>query len=116
MNGLGGDDSIVDGEAAPEADTLDGGNGLDTLTFTGRAASVRVDLAADPQVAGSTGEDNVLTSFESAVGGEGADDLLGPTRSSPERLFLGGGAGQRPALLAVAVARRWCAAGPATTS
>ena len=93
VNGLGGNDTINDGEAAPGADRLDGGNGLDTLTFTGRQASVRVDLAADPQTGGSAGEENVLASFEAAAGGDGADDLLGPTRASPDRLFLLGGAG-----------------------
>jgi len=58
------------------ADVLDGGAGADTVSYEGRATAVTVDLEATaPQ--GGPGEGDLLSGFESATGGDGADLLRG---------------------------------------
>lgn len=70
-----GDDLIVDEPAAPAADLIDAGEGVDALLFTGRAAAVTVDLSPTGQSAGSAGESNTISEFELASGGAGDDTL-----------------------------------------
>jgi Ca2+-binding RTX toxin-like protein len=70
-----GDDLIVDETAAPAADLIDGGEGVDALLFSGRKAAVTVDLSQTSQRAGSAGENNTITGFELASGGSGDDTL-----------------------------------------
>ena len=93
----GGDDEIVDEPGAPVADLIDAGEGLDTLLFAERGASVQADFGPTEQSAGSTGEGNQLTGVELAGGGEGDDVLTfaAPLRAlapSDGLLPLGGGA------------------------
>ena len=61
--------------APPSVDRLDGGPDVDTVAYAARAQSVTVDLAA--RTSGSTGEQDILTSIENALGGPGPDRLLG---------------------------------------
>ena len=81
IGGSGGDalsDGDVDGAAAglaPNADTLDGGPGLDRLSYAQRTRGVVVDLAKNRQ-AGRPGEIDVARGFEWVTGGKG-DDRLG---------------------------------------
>jgi Ca2+-binding RTX toxin-like protein len=60
----------------PGSDTIDGGAGRDRLTFRGRTAGVKVDLAA-AAVAGHGGERDRLAGIEDLAGGDGDDFLLG---------------------------------------
>ena len=98
--GDGGDSLIGDGADSPADnrpgtpepgrgnDVIDGGLGGDTVSYVGRTAGVRVDLA-DSAPGGSSGERDRITGVENAVGGDGADLLLG----NDERNLLTGGAG-----------------------
>ena len=82
IGGRGGDtlsDGDVDGAAAdlaPNADTLDGGPGLDRLSYAQRTRGVVVDLAKNGP-AGMPGEKDVARSFEWVTGGKGDDRLAG---------------------------------------
>ena len=70
--------AIVDGGAAdlaPNADMLDGGPGLDRLSYAQRTRGVVVDLAKGGP-AGEPGEKDVARGFEWLTGGKG-DDRLG---------------------------------------
>ena len=89
VTGGGGDDLLADGDdpAAPDADRIDGGPGVDVVSYAGRTAAVTVFLGADGATpdAGQAGERDVLAAVEGAEGGSG-DDRLRPA-----------GAGARPA-------------------
>jgi hypothetical protein len=101
LRGEGGDDALQDGRllalsppawvssdywpylrtlVAPgsaERDVFDGGDGSDTLGYTGRRGGVAADLArADPH-AGTRGEGDSLHGLEALGGGNGNDRLLG---------------------------------------
>ncbi len=69
-----GDDVVREGTAA-EPDTLDGGEGNDTLTFSGRSTPVVADLGTGGQTAGGVGEGNTVAGFERLIGGSGGDQL-----------------------------------------
>lgn len=85
VRGGAGPDTIAEGEATPEADVLDGGDGNDQIQFAGRVLPVLVDLAsAGAEVAGTAGEGNAVSAFEEALGGDGADTLLGSFTAAPE--------------------------------
>ncbi|GGH19481.1 hypothetical protein GCM10007036_22420 [Alsobacter metallidurans] len=75
IDGGKGDDVVIlrlDGDH----DTADGGDGLDTLDFSGATVAVTVDLAHGRSSSGSgSGNDDVVLSFEVVVGGSG-DDLF----------------------------------------
>lgn len=77
LTGSPGIDRLLDGdrEGAPARDTVDGGDGLDTISYEGRSAGVSVDLAAGR--GGARGEHDILTSVERAHGGRGDDRLIG---------------------------------------
>jgi hypothetical protein len=84
LHGGAGPDQLSDGDLsrgagsgrAPDRDVLDGGAGVDTVSYRQRTASVRVDLA-DGSSDGERGERDLLTSIESIVGGQGSDRLAG---------------------------------------
>jgi hypothetical protein len=57
-------------------DTIDGGAGVDEITFRGRSTDVSVDLAAGTS-AGTGGEHDSIAGIESVTGGDGDDRLLG---------------------------------------
>jgi RTX calcium-binding nonapeptide repeat (4 copies) len=90
---LGGtnDDTLTDGDTsgAADSDVIDGGPGRDRVSYASRSAGVTVDLA-DRRPAGEPGERDVLKSIEGAIGGAGADTLIGT--DAPDNR-LDGGAG-----------------------
>jgi ribosomal protein S27E len=72
LRGRGGPDTLVDGDGdQPDADVLDGGTGIDTVSYARRRTGVSVDL-----VAGGSSEGDSLSRVESAVGGHGDDHLV----------------------------------------
>ena len=77
---LGGsnEDTLIDGDVsgAADSDVLDGREGGGVVSYAGRTAPVRVDLAR-PGSAGEAGEGDVVRSVRGAVGGAGADELRG---------------------------------------
>ncbi len=88
LTGDAGGDVLTDGDRdaaaaglAPDADRLDAGPGVDTLSYAQRTRRVLVDLAtADP--AGAPGEGDVARGFESVRGGRGNDRLAGDGRDN----------------------------------
>ncbi len=68
IDGGGGADTVADG--GDSGDSLAGGAGTDTLTYAGAAVNVNLDLS------GAAATDTA-SSFENAVGGNGADGLRG---------------------------------------
>ena len=79
-------DGDTDGAAGP--DVLDGGAGSDTVSYAHRTQPVRVDLA-DAGPDGAVREGDAVRGIENAVGGRGADRLVGDRR--PNELRGGGG-------------------------
>jgi RTX calcium-binding nonapeptide repeat (4 copies) len=101
LRGEGGDDALQDGRllalappvwttsdywpylrtlVAPvraERDVFDGGDGTDTLGYSGRRRGLVVDLARTDPHAGSRGERDLLQGLEAVGGGNGNDRLLG---------------------------------------
>ena len=84
------DGSTADGpDRGGGNDTMIGGNGDAVVSYAGRSAGVRIDLA-DPQGAqGAAGERDRLSAIDDVVGGAGDDVLLG----DDARNTLGGGGG-----------------------
>lgn len=77
LGGRGDDDMVGDALGAPPApDVLDGGEGSDSVDYSGRPQGIVVDLAAGGP-AGAPGEGDRLTSVEEVSGGEGDDVLRG---------------------------------------
>jgi Ca2+-binding RTX toxin-like protein len=83
LTGGAGGDLLSDGDRdgatanlAPDADMLDGGPGVDMLSYSQRTRAVVVDLADDDPV-GERGEGDVARRFESVRGGDGSDRLAG---------------------------------------
>ena len=76
---------MVDGGAG--TDLLEGGDGLDTLSYAGRPETIAVDLAA--ATAGAPGEEDRIAGFENARGGDGPDVLRAGAGAA--RLEGGGG-------------------------
>jgi Ca2+-binding RTX toxin-like protein len=69
-------------------DTLNGGDGIDTLTFQAAASGVAVDLAQEGGTAGIAAGDK-YTNFENIIGSNFADTLIGSAVSNT----INGGAG-----------------------
>ncbi|MBA1155470.1 calcium-binding protein [Microvirga mediterraneensis] len=86
VTGTSGDDIYAPSEYAD--DTLDGGNGIDTLTFQAAGSGVAVDLTAGVGTAGIAAGDT-YTNFERVIGSNFADTLTGGNGAST----LQGGAG-----------------------
>jgi Ca2+-binding RTX toxin-like protein len=63
-------------------DSFDGGRGRDGVSYDGRSAGVRVDLADTAAVGGARGEHDSVKSVQNAVGGGGDDRLAGNKRSN----------------------------------
>jgi hypothetical protein len=113
VDGGPGGDVLFEGGDALEAESIDsdthaGGEGIDTLSYGGRAEPVNVNLGrTDAQ--GAAGEDDRASEVEQAIGGSGGDVLVlaetggllngGPgddaLTGSPgaDRLYSGGGEG-----------------------
>jgi Ca2+-binding RTX toxin-like protein len=79
LNGQAGDDQLNGGpERSPEeADTLIGGDGVDTADYDQRVAPLTITLDGVP-ADGEVGEDdNVASDVENVIGGTGGDTLVG---------------------------------------
>jgi len=89
LHGGPGPDELSDGDRshgssgarAPDRDILDGGSGVDTVSYRQRTAPVEVDLA-DKGGDGERGERDALTGIESIVGGQARDRLAGDARAN----------------------------------
>ncbi len=95
LTGGDGGDELTDGDRdgaatrlRPDADTLDGGPGLDTLSYRQRTRGVVVDLASDDPV-GEPREGDIARGFEAVTGGKGDDRLAGDGEAN----YLDGGGG-----------------------
>ena len=86
LRGAGGNDNFVDDGGAGEADTVDGGEGSDTVSYQARRTAVSVALDQP-----ATGEDR-LTGVENVRGGGGDDTLTGDALSNT---LEGGGGNDR---------------------
>jgi RTX calcium-binding nonapeptide repeat (4 copies) len=113
LRGEGGDDALLDGRlltltwpewvgsdyppfrrtrfaaVSPERDVFDGGEGTDSLRYTGRLHGVIADLAHRGRHAGERGEGDSLRGLEGVHGGNGDDRLLGTESAN----LMSGGAG-----------------------
>jgi hypothetical protein len=94
VRGLGGDDILI-GDDRPDvfappdaaaADSLDGGEGIDLVSYAARSVPVTVDLSHDGP-SGAAGEGDRLTSIEGAAGGVAGDVLTGDDGAN---VLLGG--------------------------
>jgi RTX calcium-binding nonapeptide repeat (4 copies) len=63
-------------------DSFDGGPGGDTISYDGRAAGIRVDLAGSRARGAARGERDSVRQLENAIGGAGDDRLLGDRRAN----------------------------------
>ena len=95
LHGQGGPDILIDGDrsgatgdAGPRSDVLDGGTGVDVVSYQGRTASVSVDLS-DSAPDGEAGEGDIILGVESITGGRGNDRLAGD--DGPNRIDGRGG-------------------------
>ena len=70
-------------------DFFDGGKGADTVSYEGRLAGVRVDLATAAPIGGTGRERDSVAAVEGALGGAGDDRLMGNRRVN----WLSGGDG-----------------------
>lgn len=86
--GAGGD-RLLSEDAPDGADVLDGGRGLDQISYMGRDGDIAIDLGSAAAVDGESGEGDSLVSFENVESGGGNDLLIGS--SAAERLVGGGG-------------------------
>ncbi len=90
LDGLEGDDLFDEGAAASGADVINGGPGVDTVTYENRSIGVHVELCATAAASGCAkpgcacaaddgepGEGDNLVNVEAASGGSGDDILVG---------------------------------------
>jgi Ca2+-binding RTX toxin-like protein len=102
----GGGRDLLDGETpnsccSLDPDAISGGAGVDTVSYTSHgfvSVTVDIDGVADDGGFGGTEGDNVDTTVENLIGGEGADSLTGSNaanaiagRNGFDSLFGGGG-------------------------
>ena len=85
LSGAGGDDRFMGGLDAGD-DSINGGTGLDTLDYSGVAASVTINAAAGTATAANLGADDI-ESIENFIGGDGDDTISG---GSAEETIQGG--------------------------
>ena len=77
---LGGGDDVV--YLSGGADTVTGGNGLDTLNYSRSNGAVSVDLAARTAKGGFAEGDLITDTFENIVGSVWADSLVGSSANN----------------------------------
>ena len=96
LRGGRGADTLTDGDKSGEADAdiIDGGGFIDTVSYQSRTAPVYVDLG-DRGTGGEVGEGDVLTAVESVVGGAAGDDLRAPDVELGYSELVGGGGPDR---------------------
>ena len=83
----GSGDDIVFAGGTVERDVVDGGDGVDRISYTARTGALAVDLSAG--VGGEAGENDALASIENVDGGYGPDVLVGDGAANQ---LLGAGA------------------------
>lgn len=92
IHGAGGNDLLMGDRCCSSfADVLDGGVGIDTVTYrnaTFNPVTVDIDGVADDGINGGAEGDNVMTTVENLIGGESSDTLTG---SSAANTILGRG-------------------------
>lgn len=86
---LSNDTRATNGTCTPEQDRLLGGAGTDLVSYVCHKTPITVDLT-DPGPDGAAGENDVLVSIESVLGGQAGDTLIGD--EGPNRLAGGPGA------------------------
>lgn len=95
LHGRGGSDYLSDddrdgsNDGGPDRDIIDGGPGIDVVSYWQRTRPVVIDLA-DPNPDGERGERDVIMDVEGIVGGTGNDQLSGDGR--PNQISGGAGA------------------------
>jgi Ca2+-binding RTX toxin-like protein len=100
LNGGDGDDQLDGGDQPDEGDVLNGGGGLDVVTYAARTGAVSVTTCsyngkdgcpaptcACPADDGEAGEGDTFVNVEGAVGGSGNDTMVG---SAAPNWFFGG--------------------------
>ncbi|WP_245283764.1 calcium-binding protein [Bradyrhizobium sp. URHD0069] len=70
----GGNDGFYAGQA-PAAATVDGGEGVDTISYSITGSPVTIDLGAGTVVRGNVTD--IVSNFENATGSQGNDTLIG---------------------------------------
>ncbi len=86
--GGAGSDFLFGGDEV-EADTFEGGEGRDEVSYVNRTARVKVNLAQPTYPSGQSGEGDLLSGVELIQGGRGSDVL----RGSNEGVVLAGNRG-----------------------
>jgi len=89
MLGGNGNDSFVEGTIASGADVMDGGAGIDKVTYAARTQPVSITLDDGIANEGEAGEGDRFVSIENLTGGTGADTLVGDAGVN----VINGGAG-----------------------
>ncbi len=98
LRGGSGDDTFDEGSTANGPEILDGGPGIDTVSYAGRTADLAISIDGLPD-SGEPGEhDTVLTTVENVVGGSGDDTIYGSGLANvldggPGNDTISGGAG-----------------------
>ena len=78
LSGLGGTDSFYEDTAANGGDTFSGGAGQDSVSYSGRSASLTVTMDGVAANDGESGEnDNIGSDIEGITCGSGADVITG---------------------------------------
>ena len=86
------EDDLLVGDARDvdrSADEMDGGAGVDTVSYTDRLGGVVIDLEGGGS-SGAAGEGDALRSVENAAGGRGSDRILG---NAADNVLVGDGDG-----------------------
>ena len=83
LNGSDGDDTLNGGAGGTaDGDVLAGGAGVDTASYAGRWVAVVVTIGDGADDGGAGERDRVLADVENAVGGFGADRLVGHVQTA----------------------------------
>lgn len=92
LNGDKGDDVFYEGTAASGGDTFNGGDGVDTVDYSGRTVALTITMdneTADDGDGAATENDNVGLDIENMVTGSGTDNITGNANNNN----LNGGTG-----------------------
>jgi Ca2+-binding RTX toxin-like protein len=86
INGMGGDDTLL---GTAERDTFIGGDGNDTVDYSGRTENLTITLDGQPNDGAAGENDDIAADIENVIGGLGNDTIVG----NDQRNRLDGGAG-----------------------